>query len=118
MTGHPKKRRPRRALRGKRLIDAALREVADFFSWTAGTPLTQESLAARLGVSRQAIATKPVIVDAIRKTKAELRMGGGEQAPDKVVRRTLEQRLEQLQKEKAQMQAQLDAWIEKWVTVE
>ena len=55
-----KRMRPRRVLRGAKLEGAAIRELSDLSSWK-DLPLTWAALAQRLGVSRQAIATKPAV---------------------------------------------------------
>jgi len=111
------------ALRGKRLFNAALREIADFGSWTHGDKLTWSNLAARLGVSRQALESRPigekeVLRDAFWKQKEALQKTEYGTDTEKVVRRTFEERLEASRAEIQRLNKQLDSWVEKWVTVE
>lgn len=110
-------------LRGRRLFEAALREVADFGSWTRGEDLTWANLARRLGVSRQALESrrpdeKEALREAVGKQKEALRKTDYGADSAKVVRRTLEERIEASKAETAQLRKELDCWIEKWVTVE
>lgn len=116
---NPRKRRlkPRAHLRGKRLQDTALRELASTASWQEGESLTWVSLATRMGVSRQALASKPVVVEAYHKAKKEIAAIGAN-SPQAVVRRSLDQRIADLNSQLTERNKQLNAWIEKWATVE
>jgi hypothetical protein len=107
-------------LRGKALVDTALRELSDTASWAPPhAPLTWERLAARLGVSRQAVATKSQIKDAFARSKAELSRWSVEYfKPAEVVKRTLEDKVAALELEVKQLKSERDGWIEKWVQVE
>lgn len=118
MTSNPKPRRRRKSLRGKRLLEAALREIADFASWTRGEKFTWANLAVRLGVSRQTLESKAELTAAVERLRIDLRRTDGGQNSAKVVRRTLDQRIQNLEAENKALQAQLDSWVEKWVTVE
>ena len=111
-----KKKRPS-GLRGPTLVAAALRELADTNSWRDGEPLTWENLADRLGVSRQAIATKDAVKQALHKAQAELKRDPS-LSPAAVVRRTYQDQIEELRCQLAERDRQLSTWIEKWVTVE
>ncbi len=51
-------------LRGKRLEERAIEELRDANLWLTGSVLTWNALARRLQVSREAIAKKPVVVEA------------------------------------------------------
>jgi hypothetical protein len=114
-----KKRRlkPRGNLRGNRLQDTALRELASTASWHNGESLTWDSLATRLGVSRQALASKPAVVEAYHRAKKEI-AALEDGSPQAVVRRTIDQRVADLEMQLNERNRQLNAWIEKWVTVE
>jgi hypothetical protein len=111
------KKPKRRGLRGPALESAALRELADTNSWREGEPLTWENLASRLGVSRQAIATKDSVKEALHRAQAELKRDPS-RAPAAVVRRTYQDQIDDLRRQLAERDRQLNAWIEKWVTVE
>ncbi len=114
-----KKRRlkPRGNLRGSRLQDTALRELASTASWHNGESLTWGSLAARIGVSRQALASKTAVVEAYHRAKKEIATLENS-SPQAIVRRTLDQRVADLEMQLNERNRQLNAWIEKWVTVE
>lgn len=109
--------RPRLRLRGKRLESAALRELADIESWKTEGPLTWGVLAKKLGVSRQAIATKPSVKEAYHHAQKELKRASGN-SPEAIIKRTLESQLQRMKQELAEKDALLDRWIEKWVGVE
>lgn len=113
-----KTRRRSKPLRGKRLEAAALRELADPLAWDENNPLTWKSLAGKLGVSRQALATKPAIVEAFSKAKIGLGEYIGLADGRRAIRRTLEQRVDELERQLSEKQRELDRWVEKWVTVE
>lgn len=116
----PKRLRPRHVLRGPRLIQTALRELEDLTSWQAeGQRLTWQALAARLGVSRQAVATKPELQEAYRRAQERLR-NPPPNASDPVVatRRSYEQRIAQLEAELARLREERDGWIQRWMQVE
>jgi serine protease inhibitor ecotin len=71
----------------------------------------------RLGVSRQALASKPVVVEAYHLAQKEV--GALEKnSPHSIVRRTLDERVVDLEKQLEERNRQLNSWIEKWVTVE
>ncbi len=113
----------KRTLRGRRLVDAALREIGDLGSWSRGEKLTWGNLAKRLGVSRQALQSRPKeegdeLKAAFWKQKEVLRETEDGLNPDKVIRRTLNERIEASKAEIVRLQRQLDGWIEKWATVE
>jgi hypothetical protein len=109
--------RPRRDLRGKRLEETAIRELRDADSWRTGTPLSWKTLAARLGVSRQALATKPAVVEAYHATKLEFKKAHGK-SPEAVLKRTLSDRIKELETRLRERDHQLDAWVQKWATIE
>ena len=115
-----KRLRPRKVLRGSLLVNAALKELADTASWqTDLAPLTWLALAHRLGVSRQAIATKPVIKEAYAVAQERLQKAKVDTADPQVVgRRSLEERVASLHAEIEQFGRERDAWIERWVAVE
>ena len=107
-----------RKLRGQKLVDAALKELADFNSWAREGKFTWGSLAARLGVSRQALEGKETVTDAADRLRADLKKTDGGRNLAKIARRTHEQRIQQLEADKKALQEQIDRWVEKWVTVE
>jgi hypothetical protein len=109
--------KPRGHLRGNRLQETALRELASTASWHEKEPLTWGSLATRLGVSRQALASKPAVVEAFHRAKGEIAALEGS-SPQAIVRRTLDQRVADLEGQLSERNRQLNAWIEKWVTIE
>lgn len=111
------RRRGRYHLRGDRLKDAALHELAKLDSWREGPPLTWAALSGRLGVSRQAVEAKPEVVAAFKAARTELQKAR-QSTPEALVRRSLEDRLTAMQAELASMQRTLDRWVEKWVSVE
>ena len=117
MNARKRRLKPRAHLRGKRLQDTALRELASSASWQEGEPLTWQSLATRMGVSRQALASKPAVVEAYHKAKKEI-AAVGSNSPLAIVRRSLEQRIADLSNQLTERNKQLNAWIEKWATVE
>lgn len=117
MSTRPRRLKPRGYLRGKRLLDAALRELSSTASWMHGESLTWGSLAARIGVSRQALASKAAVVEAYHRAKKEI-AALEDGSPLAVVRRSLDQRIADLEMQLKERNRQLDAWIEKWVTVE
>jgi hypothetical protein len=94
-----------------------LRELSSTASWCNEEPLSWEALAARLGVSRQAIAIKPAVVEAYHSAKKDVAAFKGG-SPQAVVRRSLEQRVAEMQKKLDERDRQLNVWIEKWATVE
>ncbi len=102
------------------LLEAALREVDDFASWTRDGGFTWNKLAARLGVSRQALEAKNKgeLGPAVERLRADLKKTDGGQNSTKLVRRTFDQRIQHLEAEREELRTQLDRWIEKWVTVE
>jgi hypothetical protein len=109
--------KPRGHLRGNRLQETALRELASTASWRENEPLTWDALAARLGVSRQALASKPAVVEAFHRAKREIAALEGS-SPHAVVRRTLDERVADLEGQLTERNRQLDSWVEKWVTIE
>lgn len=111
------RKRTRLRLRGDRLTAAALRELADIECWAREPGLTWVELASRMGVTRQAVATKPEIVEAYHKTKTALNEARP-MSPEAIVKRSMMERLESMKVEMAEMQIKLDRWIEKWVAVE
>lgn len=117
MSTKKRKLKPRGGLRGTRLQETALRELANTSSWRDGESLSWASLATRLGVSRQAVAMKPAVVEAFHRAKKEVTAMEGS-SPLAVVRRTLEQRVADLQDQLDDRNRQLNTWIEKWATVE
>jgi hypothetical protein len=111
--------RPRSPLRGPRLNEAALKELADLESWSAEM-LTWANLAKRLNVSRQAIENKkkrPLVYEAFHKTKAALR-GSLPSSPDAVAKRTIQDEINSLRDTIKAKELQLDEWAEKWAAVE
>ena len=115
-----KRLRPRRVLRGENLLQAALKELADAASWQSEQgPLTWFALARRLGVSRQAVATKPAIQEAYAAAQDKLRRAALDTSnPQAVVRRTLEDRVAHLEAEIERLGRERDGWIEQWVAAE
>lgn len=110
--------RPRRALRGAHLNEAAIRQLADLESWSAEL-LTWDNLAKRLGVSRQAIEnkkTRPAVYEAFHAAKAALKAGAPTPTAD--LRRTLAEQIKSLRDTIEAKDRQLDAWAEKWAAVE
>lgn len=101
--------------RGAKLELAAIEELHDPIKWD-GVQITWEALAKRLGVSRQAIATKPAVVAALNEAKKRQRSAeaGGGAAP----RRSLEQRVAALQQQVEDHKRREAAWVEKWAQVE
>jgi hypothetical protein len=88
-----KRMRPRRALRGAKLEGAAIRELSDLSSWK-DLPLTWAALAQRLGVSRQAIATKPAVQAAYDDARKGLKAAAKDQySPEAIARRTVQERI-------------------------
>ncbi len=108
--------KPRTKLRGTRLEEAALRELAKLDTWQS-IPISWEALATRLGVSRQALAKKVTVKEALRHAKSELKKQAGI-TPDAVVKRTLQARIAELKNELKEKDRQLDAWVQKWATIE
>jgi hypothetical protein len=83
-----KRMRPRRVLRGAKLEGAAIRELSDLSSWK-DLPLTWAALAQRLGVSRQAIATKSAVQLAYNEAHKRLKAASEDQySPEAIARRT------------------------------
>lgn len=105
------------SLRGPRLESAALKELADLPSWSSAASLTWGQLAARLGVSRQALEAKDAVVDAYHETKREL-VRIKNSSTDRGPQSALRQEKLTLKAKLAEAQVQLDRWIERWVTVE
>lgn len=111
--------RPRRALRGALLDEAAIRQLSDRGSWSAEL-LTWDNLAKRLGVSRQAIEnkkTRPAVYEAFHAAKAALKEGAST-SPSAELRRTLAEQIKSLRDTIEAKDRQLDAWAEKWAAVE
>jgi hypothetical protein len=113
-----KRMRPRRMLRGAKLEGAAIRELSDLSSWK-GLPLTWMTLAQRLGVSRQAIATKLAVQVAYGDARKRLKASSKEQySPEAIARRTAEERIASLEVEIKDLRSQRDRWIERWACIE
>src|ERR1700730_3802054 len=113
-----KRMRPRRMLRGAKLEGAAIRELSDSSSWK-GLSLTWMTLAQRLGVSRQAIATKPAVQVAYGDAHKRLKASSKEQySPEAIARRTAEERIASLEVEIKDLRSQRDRWIERWACIE
>jgi hypothetical protein len=110
--------RPRRVLRGAKLEAAAIRELSDLSSWK-DLPLTWAALAQRLGVSRQAIATKLAVQVAYSDAHKRLKAASKDQhAPEAIARRTAEERIASLELEIKELRSQRDRWIERWACIE
>jgi hypothetical protein len=110
--------RPRRVLRGAKLEGAAIRELSDLSSWK-DLPLTWVGLAQRLGVSRQAIATKPAVQAAYDDAHKRLKAASKDQySPEAIARRTAEERIASLEVEIKDLRSQRDRWIERWACIE
>lgn len=110
--------RPRRALRGALLNEAAIRQLADRESWSAEL-LTWDNLAKRLGVSRQAIEnkkTRPAVYEAFHAAKAALKEGAP--TPTAELRRTLAEQIKSLRDTIEAKDRQLDEWVERWAAIE
>ena len=110
--------RPRQALRGAHLNEAAMRQLADRESWSAEI-LTWDNLAKRLGVSRQAIEnkkTRPAVYDAFHAAKAALKEGAP--TPTAELRRTLAEQIKSLRDTIKAKDRQLDEWVERWAAIE
>lgn len=112
-----KKRRP---LRGQPLVDSALRHLSDVASWASpNEPLTWDALAKRVGVSRQAVATKPAITAAFCEAKENIRKFSGDYfSPEKIHRRNVAEQIDELKQTIADLTRERDGWIERWVQVE
>ena len=108
MSVRKRRLKPRGHLRGKRLQETALRELASTASWHEKDPLTWGSLATRLGVSRQALASKSAVVEAFHRAKREIVTLDGS-SPHAIVRRTLDQRVADLERQLTERNRQLDA---------
>lgn len=108
---------PTTRLRGQRLQEAALRELADIESWRQSGPLTWSSLSARLNVTRQALEAKPDVVVAYKATQAKLKDLRAT-SPGAVQKRSLEDQVKRLRAEVADKQRHLDYFIERWHAVE
>jgi hypothetical protein len=113
-----KRMRPRRVLRGAKLEGAAIRELSDLSSWK-DLPLTWAALAQRLGVSRQAIATKSAVQLAYNEAHKRLKAASEDQySPEAIARRTSEERIASLEVEIKELRSQRDRWIERWAWIE
>ena len=115
-----KKKPKKRPLRGQALVDAALRHLSDVASWAApNEPLTWDALAKRVGVSRQAVATKSVITAAFSEAKEKIRGFSADYfSPEKVHRRDVDERIQEMEKTIKDLTRERDGWIERWVQVE
>lgn len=108
---------PNARLRGERLQEAALRELANVDSWCQAGRLTWAGLSARLNVSRQALEAKKDVVMAYRAAHSKLKERYSA-SPGAVLKRSLEEQVKQLRADVADKQRKLDHWIERWVSVE
>ena len=113
-----KRLRPRRMLRGAKLEGASIRELSDLSSWK-DLPLTWMALAQRLGVSRQAIATKPAVQIAHGDAQKRLKAASEDQhSPEAIARRTSEERIASHESEIKELRSQRDRWLERWACIE
>jgi hypothetical protein len=83
--------------------------VLNDLSLWKGLPLTWAALAQRLGVSRQAIATKPAVQVVYDDAHKRLKAASKDQySPEAIDRRTAEERIASLQLEIKELRSQRD----------
>jgi uncharacterized protein YceH (UPF0502 family) len=114
--GKRRRRSRRHALRGKFLVEAAVKELGDIVSWQNGPRLTWNNLAARLGVSRQAVATKELLKQPFEHAKKEIRKNYS--SAKAIVRRDSDARITVLKQQVADLEARLGLYLEKWAEIE